>query len=229
MNSKRKYLLLIAISAMVVLLVATMMYLFYFSPNASYDRRIELADQHFVSENFDQAKENYAKATVIKPDEEYPRTQLFKIDSIITIRKVEKEYKSLLSKADSLFVVKDYENARLIYLDASRLNPGDSYPFDKIGQIDTILDELVKKAALTKGSYHIVAGVFENEENVAKMTRTLQEKGLSPIIIPRKEFGMKAVTYGSYPDIHAAYNNLAKAQREIAFDAWVIYHRVVSN
>jgi hypothetical protein len=225
MNSKRKYQVLIILSAVVTLLVALMIYFYFFSPDARYERKIDQANKNYVSENFDQAKENYAQAARIKPDEDYPRRQLFKIDSIMTIRMVEKEYKSLLSKADSLFVVKNYENARLTYLDASRLNPADSYPFDKIGQIDTILDEQIKKTALTKGNYHIVAGVFENEENVAVLTKTLQEKGLSPIIIPRKEFGMQAVTYGSYPDIHAAFNNLAKAQREIASDAWVIYHR----
>jgi tetratricopeptide (TPR) repeat protein len=203
-----------------------MLFLFFFSPNARYEKKIELADHHFVSESFDQAKENYAKASTIKPEEEYPRTQLLKIDSIMTIRMLEKKYKSLLWRADSLFVVKDYENARLIYLEAARLKADDPYPFNQIGQIDSIQDEMTKKAALTQGNYHIVAGVFEDEENVAKLTRTLQDKGLNPIIIPRKEFEMQAVTYGSYPDIHTAYNNLRKVQNEIAPDAWVIYHRV---
>ncbi len=226
MNSKTKYLVQIIVSAVVILLVTLLLYLFFFSPNARYDRNLELADQNYASQSFDHAKESYTRAAVIKPDEDYPRTQLFKIDSIMTKRMLEKEYKSVLSIADSLFVVNDYENARLVYLDAARLNPGDLYPLDQIGQIDAILDELTKKATLTKGNYHIVAGVFEEEDNVDHFTRRLQEKGLNPVIIPRREFGMQAVTYGSYPDIHTAYNNLRRVQNEIAPDAWVIYHRV---
>jgi predicted negative regulator of RcsB-dependent stress response len=225
MATRKSNLSIVLITGGILVIIVVLIYLFVFSVGARYNKAVGEADEHFVSSRYEQARTMYNEALTLKPGEEYPREQLAKIDSIAKARRTAYQYRTMLSAADSLFVAKNYEDAKMRYLEASTLDQDDPYPVQQIKKIDNILAEMEAEEAKPEGNFHIVVGVFENESNVEQMMEKMKEKGLNPRIVPRKEFEMQAVTYASYPDIHEAYNNLQKVQQEIDPNAWVIWHR----
>lgn len=62
----------------------------------------------------------------------------------------EQAYKLLIGSADSLFTLKKYADAKEKYTAAMRLNEKDSYPPNKIREIDSILATLAKEDAAKK-------------------------------------------------------------------------------
>lgn len=62
----------------------------------------------------------------------------------------EQAYKLLIGSADSLFTLKKYSDAKEKYTAATRLNEKDSYPPNKIREIDSILATLAKEDAAKK-------------------------------------------------------------------------------
>lgn len=226
MTSGKIIKLIIILALLVISCSAIALYLFVYSTDARFNNNVGKADRLLNAELYEQAREFYLEAFSLKPDEVYPKDQLLKIDSMLTAHQVAGQYKMMLGQADSLFVFKDYENARTIYLEAARINPGDPYPFDQISQIEVILAEATTTEPAIEGNYHIVVGVFENETNAVQMQQKLREKGFNSLIIARREFDMKAVTYGAYSNIHEAYNDLPNVRQELKSDAWVIYHRI---
>lgn len=218
--------LIIILTVLVISCIAIALYLFVYSTEARFNKNVGNADRLLDAESYEQAREFYQEAFRLKPDEAYPQNQLLKIDSMLTAQQFALQYKMTLGQADSLFVFKDYENARTIYLEAARINPDDPYPFDQVSQIEVILAEATTKEPVFEGNYHIVVGVFENETNAVQMQEKLRENGFNSLIISRREFDMKAVTYGAYSNIHEAYNDLPNVRQELKSDAWVIYHRI---
>jgi cell division septation protein DedD len=111
---------------------------------------------------------------------------------------------------------------------AANYKTDETYPVDQIQKIEDIL--AAQKAEAMRNSkenyrYHIVIGSFINDQNAETWLKKWKAKGRNSFILPRKEFDMEAVVYDSYPDIHAAYNNLDKVRNEITEDAWVIYYK----
>ncbi|MBE0637686.1 MAG: SPOR domain-containing protein [Bacteroidales bacterium] len=225
MSIKQNKPFIFVLAFLVFISVLVLVYFQVFSPAARFERLVGKADACFASGQFEEAGELYHEALKLRPGADYPVSQALKTDSISTANHKARLYKLTLSKADSLFVFKDYVNARASYLESLQFNPGDDYPVHQLKLIESILAEESPKDVLVSGSYHIVAGVFDNIENAEKMVQQLKEKGLNPLIIHRPESGMKAVAFGFFTDIHQAYNNLAQARREINTEAWVIYHR----
>ena len=219
----------IVISIVAILaLIALLVYLLVFSKNAQYEKAISQADENYTTQNYTQAKGHYEDALIIKPDEEYPLQQLEDIDVKLKQQEKQQKYSDAIQTADNLFNQKDYERARDFYLLAINYNSEDTYPVDQIRKIEDALEEMEAAAARNskKGfNFHIVIGSFVNGENAQNMLKKWQAEGRNSFIIPREKLDMEAVTYDSYPDIHAAYNALVNVQEEITPDSWVIYFK----
>ncbi len=225
MTTKKNNLPVVLIAGGLLVIIVVLIYMFVLSVGARYNRTVGKADEHFTASRYEQAYDLYNEALTLMPTELYPREQLDKIDEIFRAREDARAYRKLLTVADSLFVAKDFLSARMRYIEASQANAEDPYPVQQIVRIDELLAEKEKEEAKPEGNFHIVIGVFENESNVDGMMAKMKERGLTPRLIPRKEFGMQAVTYASFPTIHDAWNNLSKVQQEIDENAWVIWHR----
>ena len=117
-----------------------------------YNQYIASADRMFNSKKYEQAKENYNKALQLKPDEFYPKQKISEIDKILADlaakQKLEQEYQSAIKEADALFGQKKYNEAKSKYTAASQLKPDESYPKQKISEIDKILADLAAKQKL---------------------------------------------------------------------------------
>ncbi|WP_372932142.1 tetratricopeptide repeat protein, partial [Mariniphaga sediminis] len=128
----------------------------------TYDAAISRADRDFQREAFDEAKAGYTTAQQAKPSETYPSEQLAKIDSIVETRarlaaeaaaaeqaklaalqaEKDRQYTVAVSRGDSLFTLKEYEPSRTAYQSALQVKPGETYPQQRIDEIDQIVAQL---------------------------------------------------------------------------------------
>jgi hypothetical protein len=119
--------------------------------NARYKGIIASADSAFTAKNYEVARDRYNDALGVKPAETYPKTRIAEIDKILAAEKAasskDQAYRDQLHKADSLFGLKDYLNAKKEYQGASLKKPADQYPKDKIAECDkAIADQKLEEA-----------------------------------------------------------------------------------
>lgn len=122
-----------------------------------YRQLIVKADGSFGAKNYEDSKSKYQEALGIKPNEQYPKDQIAKIDRILAEIEAEKlanqqlseqekalneQYKNLITQADAAFSNKEYQNAISIYTQANNLKPLEKYPPAKISEIEKILAQI---------------------------------------------------------------------------------------
>ena len=89
---------------------------------------------------YELAKEEFEKALVVKPDEQYPKDKIAELSFLIEeTKKVKAEYDETIAGADRLYNLKYYDNARKEYEKALNAKPDEHYPAAQINEIDKIL------------------------------------------------------------------------------------------
>lgn len=125
-----------------------------------YKTLIDKADNELISKDYKIAKQTYNEAIGIKSNEQYPKDKIAEIDKILAdieknkaeeeaanLAKLEldKKYNDLINQADKNFSLKDYQNAKIKFTEASLLKKEEQYPKDKINEITKLLAELEKQ------------------------------------------------------------------------------------
>ncbi|MBN1651374.1 MAG: hypothetical protein JW857_08600, partial [Bacteroidales bacterium] len=106
----------------------------------TYQEAILNGDQSFEAQQYPLAITHYKKALEIKPDAEYPKNQLLRIDEILAqADQFEKKYRDVLAKADNYFSYKQYGSALQLYKEAKALKPEEEYPPQQIAIINHML------------------------------------------------------------------------------------------
>nr|WP_319266969.1 hypothetical protein [uncultured Draconibacterium sp.] len=133
----------------------------------AYEEAVAEGDREFRREGWEAAIAAYNTAKQAKADETYPDEQLAKIDSIVTTRErlareeaeaeaarlaaiqaeKDKNYNDAIARADELFTAENYENSRNEYRAALEIKPEETYPQERIGEIDRILRDLAAAQA----------------------------------------------------------------------------------
>jgi len=131
--------------------------------DSTYAASISEGDRLLASKSYDQAKTEYQKAHNLKPDEAYPRGKIGEIDLILAEiakqKSTDEKYQQSISKADKLLASKSYPDARLEYTSAAALKPSETYPAQKIGEIDKIVaDSIAKQKSLDEQYTALIAG-----------------------------------------------------------------------
>ncbi|MCX6268544.1 MAG: hypothetical protein NTW16_14505 [Bacteroidetes bacterium] len=121
------------------------------------------ADKLLVDKSFDLAKGQYqAAALALKPAAQYPREKIAEIDlalaELATIKDRESKYAAFITNADNLLTRKSYAPARAEYANAASLKPLETYPKEKIAEIDKALADLAAEKALNDKYAGIIAG-----------------------------------------------------------------------
>ena len=142
----------------------------------AYLSAIAIADQEFISKNYEQAKKEYQRGLAIKPAEAYPKSRITTIDKIIAdqqqaalvaaaakareaekqtaelarLKKLDDDYNAAVKKGDSLLGTTQYAQAKTAFTEAAALKPAEAYPKEKLAQINTAQAELAKREALEK-------------------------------------------------------------------------------
>ena len=136
----------------------------------AYEDAVAEGDREFRSEGWDAAIAAYNTAKQAKADETYPGEQLAKIDSIVSTRErlareeaeaeaarlaaiqaeKDKNYNDAIVRADELFFAENYEESRNEYRTALDIKPDESYPQQRIDEIDKVVRELAAAKAAQK-------------------------------------------------------------------------------
>ena len=117
-----------------------------------YNNAIAAADAAFAAGNYSSAKDAYLSALTIKAEEQYPTDQLNEIEGLLDeqarMLAIENAYNKAIGSADSLLNLKKYDAAKAAYGDALAVKANESYPQQKINDIDAILTEIENKKPL---------------------------------------------------------------------------------
>jgi hypothetical protein len=124
---------------------------------ANYKAAIAKGDKALGAEDYTAAKTAYNEALGLKPNEKYPQDKLDEIKGIVVKQQqLEEEYKKAVQDGDDALADKAYEKAKDFYQQALSLKAGESYPKQKLQEIEGILakaaeQEAAYTAAIEKG------------------------------------------------------------------------------
>ncbi len=107
-----------------------------------YNRKIEEADEFYISRDFISARKVYLTANELWPEKSYPQDMIDKINEKLELEKedLENNYNQYIAKGDSLFGSQEYALALGSYNLALNLKPDENYPKSKISEIDIIFE-----------------------------------------------------------------------------------------
>ncbi|MCB0401786.1 MAG: hypothetical protein KDD41_06865 [Flavobacteriales bacterium] len=131
-----------------------------------YNALIKSADFAFENEKYENAKADYNAALGVKPAEKYPKDQLKAIEDKLAQLKKEEEnalaaeaarkkreyYEAVIAQADAEFTAQNYQVATQKYTEASAIMPDESYPKEKIKEIEKLLADLAAKNAANEAA-----------------------------------------------------------------------------
>lgn len=121
-----------------------------------YRDMVKMADDKFKAKNLQDARSDYEAALAMKPNENYPKTRIDRIDELLAeadekaardrqatdaAAVAEAEYQSLIQAADKKFDDGDLEGAKLAYEGALLVKPNDKYPNTRISRINEMLSK----------------------------------------------------------------------------------------
>jgi len=151
---------------------------------ANYSKSIKAADSLFSIKDYDKAGAEYNLALSLKPDEKYPKSKLDEIQGIYAKEKakLEQQYASIISSADSLFNLKNYDASKEKYNLALSIRPDDQHPKDQLKEIENQLNLLAEQKQLNEKFDGIIAAADafvkdkNYEEAINKYKEALQVK-----------------------------------------------------
>ena len=158
-----------------------------------YDDAIKVADKAYANEKWEEAAAAYEKAQSILPIETYPSFQLAELETkLIKIRETNKKYDEAIAKADAAYASKDYETAIAEFKRASGYKPNESYPQDKISEVQGLLANQAKAeqtylAAIERGDNALKVNDLESakvaftEATTAKPSESYPKNKLAEI------------------------------------------------
>lgn len=127
---------------------------------ANYDVMITSADSAFNAGSYYLAREKYETAIEVKPDNQYPQSQLDIIENklieIAAIDNINKAYNDLISQADNLYNTGNYDLAINKYKEAQAFKSVEKYPQEKINAIMLMLANEAKQKQIDEKYNEII-------------------------------------------------------------------------
>ena len=117
----------------------------------NYNEAITKADNLFNEKNYESARNEYRTALTAKPQETYPQQKIDEIGkTLAALDQTKKEqelkdknYANLIQQADRFFTGKSYDPSKGKYNEALALKPEETYPKERIAEIDRILEQQI--------------------------------------------------------------------------------------
>jgi len=142
-----------------------------------YDKQIEKADELYVNRNYSSAREAYAAASELWPENSYTQDMISRIDEQLKAQmaNLDINYEKSLKAADSLLKLKEYKSARAEYNFALSLKPAEDYPKSKLAEIENLYaKEKAKMEARYASIIKSADSLFEKKEfGLSKQKYTL--------------------------------------------------------
>jgi hypothetical protein len=119
---------------------------------SAYNIALANADKYFKAKDYQQAKDEYTRASILKPGEPLPKTKISEIESLIALKIKEQTeaknradaYTAAINSGNAAFNKKDYPGAKIAYNEALKHMPGDLLASDQIKKIDYLMTEAEK-------------------------------------------------------------------------------------
>lgn len=184
-----------------------------------YKTLVASGDSLFAVENYDAAESLYREALALNYEKEYPEKQLNAIAAIRKkasdkqkqeeeLRKQQEEaalkqqeelrraelmnrYNRLIETADAAFKTENYAIARAHYVEADQLQTGESYPKNKIKEIDNIFNSGKYKQRLAEFNHNKELAEQALEEKNYAGAKVYYEKAASILPIDKEEIQKK--------------------------------------
>lgn len=177
---------------------------------ARYNTLISSADNNFNNKAYEEAVGLYTQALSVKPAETYPKEMIAKAEEALRLLKQQQEeeaarkqqeelrkaqlmarYKQIITEADAAFKTENYAIARTYYTEADQLHTGETYPKNKIKEIDNIFNSGKYKQRLAEFNHNKkLAEQALAEKNYAG-AKVYYEKAASILPIDKDEIQKK--------------------------------------
>ncbi len=119
-----------------------------------YSLYIANGDRLLAEKSYDASRSEYENALKIKPAEIYPQEKLSEIkaelDKLLKNKNQVDQYNALIIKADKFFTSKQYQPSRDAYEQALKIKQGESYPAERIRELDSIFSDLRRQKELNE-------------------------------------------------------------------------------
>ena len=114
-----------------------------------YQNAVNAGNALLSQKQYLSARESFQKALTFKPDDVFAKNKILEIDNLIrqnqaqqaALQARQKQYDELISKADGLYNLKSYADARSEYQKAQQVIPDQTYPGQRIAEIERLLAE----------------------------------------------------------------------------------------
>src|SRR5690606_12435304 len=110
--------------------------------NARLNELLEQADLHYNRQNYEEAMAAYQRALTVDPGNNHAATRLVELEEMIANARTNREYDEIIVAADNAYDELLYENARQLYEKALQLKRDETYPQQRIDDVDKILEQL---------------------------------------------------------------------------------------
>jgi len=151
-----------------------------------FDQLVSDGDEFYMNKNLEEAKSKYQAALKIYPSENYPKDMLDKINTaMVTSKGPDEMYAESIAQGDQFLVAKDYVNALKEYQNASEIRPSESYPKEKITEINNTMSaaeagEASYQLAVKMGDQYFKANDLENAKDQYEQALSLKPESAYP-------------------------------------------------
>lgn len=175
----------------------------------AYNLTIASADSLFNAESFEEAKSKYSEALTIIPNQTYALDRIEEIDKtmagIARMKEIQQEYDVIIAEADKYMEEEQYRFAKAKYQEAYEIKEDESYPLQRMQEIDRILADIAAYEAKQVKYNNILTAadeLFEQENYNEAISRYREALEILPLEQYPKE------------KIDQANNQLAEIERQ---------------
>ena len=153
----------------------------------NYNQKIADADALLAQSKWNDAKATYQEASGLKPMEDYPVSQIAKIDAELAKQAeadaLNTKYKNLVTSADDLMAEKKFSEAIARYNEALKVKAKETYPKDKIAEAQAAIRSM-ESAQELKNKYDAAIAEGDNLFGQADYTGALASYENAKALIP---------------------------------------------
>lgn len=182
------------------------------SKSATQDKYNELAsqaEQQILQENFETAKSLYMRATLVIPENPYPNQRINEINEMISDKAksaVKEEYNQLAAQAEQQVQQENYEEAKALYAKAQKVMPEETYPQQRINEINEMISNLSKNNE--REEFENLKVQAEQEVNAENYNNAKSLLARAALILPEDPYPQKRIN-----EINSLIDNKTKNQK----------------
>ncbi len=139
---------------------------------SGYQKAISQAEMYHARKDYENELKAYEEAAALKPNEALPQIKIRELNDFL--RQYE-SYNAFVSKADDLYINKQYEEAKLEYQKALEVLPDEPYPKEIISKINLALAEKTEKDRAAYEEALAKADALYNQENYESAMQAYSE------------------------------------------------------